>query len=140
MKNLVQMKFLPANTDLGLLVLRLAAIMPLFLRHGIEKLFTFSAMAAHFPDPIGIGPVPSLIFAMVGDSICTILMVVGLAARWAALISAVNLLVAWIFVHHFVFLLKGPDPSEVIVLYLAVTLTLLIAGPGKYSVDGLMNR
>ena len=135
MKNLIQLKALPANTDLGLLLLRLTTITPLFLKHGIEKVFTFSQMAAHFPDPLHIGPVPSLVFAMISDSICTLLMIFGLATRWAAAIVFVNILVAWAFVHHFEFSGHAADHGELIVLYLGVTLTLFFSGPGRYSLD-----
>jgi uncharacterized membrane protein YphA (DoxX/SURF4 family) len=45
--------------------------------------------------------------------------------------------VAWAFVHQFAFFGKGPasDHGELIVLYLGVLLTLLIAGPGAASID-----
>ena len=135
MKNLIQLKAIPADTDLGLLLLRLTTITPPFLKHGIEKVFTFSQMAAHFPDPLHIGPVPSLIFAMISDSICTLLMIVGLATRWAAAIVFVNVFVAWAFVHHFEFAGRAADHGELIVLYLGVTLTLFFSGPGRYSLD-----
>lgn len=125
---------------MGLLLLRLTAMVPLFLKHGIEKIFTFSAMAAHFPDPLHIGTVPSLVAAMISDSICTVLMIFGLATRWAAAIAFVNIFVAWAFVHHFLFFGHEADHGELIVIYLAVTLTLFIAGPGRYSVDAVVER
>jgi len=140
MRNVLRMTALPASQDAGLLALRIAGVLPLFLKHGIEKIFTFPAMAAHFPDPLHIGPVPSLIFAMLSDSICSLLLLAGLAARWAALICLINISVAWAFVHHFQFLGRGADHGELIVLYLAIMLTLLLAGPGRYSLDALFIR
>jgi putative oxidoreductase len=140
MKDILQMKFFPANNDLALLILRIVCITPMFIKHGIEKIVTFGAMSAHFPDPIGIGPVASLFCAMLGDSICTVLMVIGLGTRWAALISFINLFVAWSFVHHFQFLGKGADHGELMVLYLGATLTLLFSGAGKFSIDALLNK
>ncbi len=133
LKKIIQLKSLPPNSDSGLLILRLTTITPLFLKHGIEKIFTFSQMAAHFPDPLHIGPVPSLVFAMVSDSICTLLMILGLATRWAAAIVFVNVFVAWALVHHFEFFGHAADHGELIVLYLGVTLTLFLSGPGRYS-------
>lgn len=136
LKDLIRLKAIPADSDLGLLVLRLTTITPLFLKHGIEKIFTFSQMAAHFPDPLHIGPVPSLAFAMISDSICTLLMILGLATRWAAAIVFVNVFVAWALVHHFEFFGHAADHGELIVLYLGVTLTLFLSGPGRFSLDG----
>jgi len=140
MRNLLQMTVIPTNSNTGLLALRLAGVVPLLLKHGWEKLFTFSAMAAHFPDPLHIGVVPSLVFAMLSDSICSVLIILGLATRWAALIAFVNIAVAWAFVHHFAFFGRGADHGELIVLYLAILLTLFLSGAGKYSVDALLER
>lgn len=94
LKNLLQLKPVPISQDGALLALRVAGVLPLLLKHGMEKVFTFSAMASHFPNPLHIGTLPSLIFAMLSDSICTVLIIVGFATRWAALIAFVNILVA----------------------------------------------
>jgi putative oxidoreductase len=140
MRNLLQITAIPTNSNAGLLALRLAGVVPLLLKHGLEKIFTFSAMAAHFPDPLHIGAAPSLFFAMLSDSICTVLIILGLATRWAALIACVNIAVAWAFVHHFAFFGRGADHGELIVLYLAILLTLFLSGAGKYSVDAFLER
>jgi putative oxidoreductase len=126
--------------DLGLLALRLVCPTALFLKHGTEKLFHFSAMAAHFPNPIHIGPVPSLIIALIADGICMPLLVLGLFTRWAALWSFCNLLVAWALVHHFQFAGRGGDHGELIVVYMGVVLALAVAGPGRYSIDARRGR
>jgi len=128
----------PASQDAGLLALRVAGVLPLLLKHGLEKVFTFSAMAAHFPDPLYIGRLHSLLFAMLSDAICTVLLILGLATRWAALVCLINLGVAWAFVHHFQFFGRGADHGEVMVVYMAIMLTLLLAGAGKYSMDALL--
>lgn len=139
LKKIVTMGFIPASKDAGLLVLRACVFLSLFFKHGTEKLFTFSHMAQHFPDPIHIGVVPSLIAATISDGICTLLIVVGLAARWAALWSFISIFVAFAFVHHFVFFPKpGGDHGELIVVYLACLLAILVAGPGRYSLDSLL--
>ncbi len=136
LRNVLRINYIPVNQDVGLLALRVAGIGPLFIRHGLEKIFTFSAMAAHFPDPLHIGAVPSLIFATLSDAICSLLMIVGLATRWATPISFVNIFAAWAFVHRFQFLGRGAESGEVTVLYLAILLTLFLSGAGRYSIDG----
>jgi putative oxidoreductase len=138
--NLLLLDFLPTGEDLALLALRLFAAAPLFLKHGIEKIVGFHAMAARFPDPLHIGVVPSLLFATLSDSICSVLIVFGLATRLSALFCLVNIGVAWAYVHHFQFFGHGDDHGELIVLYLAAMATLFLAGAGRYSVDGLLDR
>ena len=97
-------------------------------------------MLAHFPDPIHIGAGPSLVIALIADFICSILIIVGLGTRLAALFSFVNLAVAWIFVHHFLFFGRDADHGEVVVLYMGVMLALTFAGAGRYSVDHLIAK
>ncbi len=139
-KRLVLFKSVPAHPDFGLLALRVAVFLPLFLKHGTEKLFHFEGMAAHFPDPLHIGAVPSLIFATLSDGICSLLLVVGLATRWSALVVFVNVAVAWIFVHHLAFFGPQGGHGELIVLYLAAALALFFTGAGRNSFDALLDR
>ena len=132
----------PSYEDAGLLALRLICAGSLFLKHGIEKVVTFSAMAQHFPDPIHIGPAPSLFIAMLGDFVCGLLLIVGLGTRWAAIFSFMNIFVAWSLVHHFVWVGHGPlvDHGESIVLYLGVMIALALAGAGRYSLDYVLGH
>jgi putative oxidoreductase len=132
-RKIAQLSFLPRSTDIGLLALRIGLGLSLFIRHGWEKISDFSGMAARFPDPLRLGPVPSLSFALLSDAICSILIILGIATRPAALISAVNLLVAFSLVHHFA--LFGQRNGEVAYIYLCGMVALVFAGPGKYSLD-----
>jgi putative oxidoreductase len=141
-KKLLLLRSIPVNCDAGLLALRLIAVTSLFLKHGLEKTIgfrqTYSFMAAIHLDPIGIGVLPTMLYAAFADGICTVLMIAGLATRWAALFSFINIAVAWAFVHHFQFFGRQADHGELIVLYLAVMIGLFLAGAGKYSVDALL--
>ena len=124
-----------STQDFGLLVLRLTVPTALFLKHGLEKIQHFHAMSSHFPNPVHIGPFPSFLFAMIADSICMPLLILGLFTRWAALWEAVNLFVAWALVHHFQFFGRNGDHGELVFVYLAVMITLFLTGPGRYSID-----
>jgi putative oxidoreductase len=140
LKRLIACDFLPESQDAGLLALRVIGAGSLLLKHGLEKVEHFGMMAAHFPDPLHLGAVPSLAIALIGDFVCSILIVLGLGTRWAAAWSILTLLTAWASVHHFIFFGEGADHGELIVLYLAAMLTLLLAGPGKYSVDATLRK
>ena len=129
MQRLLRMEFFPANTDLGLLLLRIGVCGTLFLKHGLEKILHYSQMAA------GMGHAV-LTIAMISDSICSLLIILGLLTRWAALYSFANIFVAWAMVHHFLFFGHGADHGELIVLYLAALAALVVAGPGRFSIDG----
>jgi putative oxidoreductase len=136
----LRMRFLPESTDFGLLVLRLIAGLSLFLKHGTEKLFGFSAMNAHFPGAVILGVSPLLLLATLSDGICSLLIIMGLATRWAALVTLLNIFGAWAVIHHFAFFSRGADHGELIVLYLAAFAALLLAGPGRFSLDARLAR
>ncbi len=137
MKKFITLGFLPSSTDYGLFVLRAIVCLSLFLKHGTEKLFGFSQMSAHFPNFLHLG-IFGLVFATLSDGICSLLIIFGLATRWASLICFINIFAAWALAHHFIFFGRGADHGELIVLYLAAFLAIFIAGPGRYSLDALL--
>ncbi len=91
-------------------------------------------MATHFPDPLHIGARRSLAFAVFSDAVCSLLLVLGLGTRWAALVVAINTGVAFVLVHKFH--LWGDGTGELAWIYFGAALTLFIAGGGRFSVDG----
>ncbi len=133
MKKLFLLEFIPRSYDLGLLFLRVSFGVILFVKHGWEKLSNFSGMVATFPDPLHIGQTASLGCALVGDALCSILVLVGLGTRLFSGVAALNLLVAFALVHHFAWF--GPSNGEPAYVYMCAYLALFIAGPGRYSVD-----
>ena len=138
-RNFVPPRLVPHGADVGLLVLRLLVGASLFLKHGWEKPTHFAEMAAHFPDPIHVGSVPSLIVALVSDTVCSVLVILGLATRAAALYVAINVAVAWSLVQHFAFFTGSQaDKGEICFLYLGVFLALGLTGAGRYSLDELI--
>lgn len=91
-------------------------------------------------DPLHIGVLPTLIIATIADGICSVLLIFGLATRWAALFAFGNLFVVWAFVDHFVTVREGLNPGEPVLLYMAPCLTLFLVGPGKFSLDRLIEN
>jgi putative oxidoreductase len=142
-RDFITMRFVRESSPSGLVLLRLWTGAVLFLRHGWEKQPAhWTQFLAHFPNPIGIGSHPSFFIAFVSDFVCSILLIIGLGTRWAALYCFGNIFVAWAFVHHFAFLGKGPgsDHGELMVLYMGALLTLVIAGPGAACIDRILTR
>lgn len=118
------------STSLGLLILRLAFGL-MMLKHGIDKVKGFEAMADNFADPIGLGPRISLIAAIGAEVGCSLLLIVGLATRIACLPLAFTMIIALFVVH-------GDDPwqkKELAAAYLAVYVALFFTGPGQFAID-----
>jgi putative oxidoreductase len=139
---LLNAKFVPTNTDLGLMLLRVGTGLILFMRHGWEKVSTLSLTNPHFPSVLGLGHNGTWMMAMLSDGILSLLLIVGLGTRWIALYSFLEIFIAWAFVHHFTFLGKsaGADHGELIALYLSALLALMITGAGRYSLDAVLAR
>jgi putative oxidoreductase len=114
----------------------------LCLKHGWEKAFDFHTMATNttlpFPNLFHLGTVPTLVIALISDFVCSILIVLGLGTRFAAVIAFANIGVAWAMVHHFSFFGPRADHGEIIVLFLGAMISILLTGPGRYSLDYLL--
>ncbi len=66
----------------------------LMLIHGIGKINNYEMLFTTFPDPLGIGSEASLVLIIGAETICSLLLIVGLFVRPAALILAVGMFVA----------------------------------------------
>jgi putative oxidoreductase len=118
---------------LGLLVLRVWLGLLMFLNHGLSKLQSFGTLKSGFPDPLGVGSATSLVLVIFAEVVCALLLVAGLLSRFAALVLTFLMLVAYIAIHRWA--LSGENSGEVAFLFLAGFVTLLITGPGKFSLD-----
>jgi putative oxidoreductase len=127
-----------ANSNAGLLILRVCAGLSLFLKHGWEKLSGYSMMVQHFPNPIHIGAHASLTFALLSDGICSILIVLGLATRPAATVILINLLTVFFLVHRAAFFSSAH--VELVLVYIAAFAAILLCGPGKFSLDARLRK
>src|SRR5690606_3325956 len=88
--SILRLDFLPASTDVALLVLRLWLGLSLLVLHGWMKLSTFQQMSRKFPDPFGVGSEVSLGLAVFGEVLCSIFLVIGFFTRFAALGAAIT--------------------------------------------------
>ena len=105
----------------------------MLLNHGVGKVLDFSAKADKFPDLIGIGSMPSLILVIFAEVICALMITVGWYARFAALSLAITMGVAFIMAHGSK--LSNPGSGELAFIYLAVSVALVFAGAGRFSLD-----
>jgi putative oxidoreductase len=118
------------NKDLGLLILRVGAS-ALMLTHGYGKFLKLFSDPADFGDPIGLGPVISLILAVLGEFIAPLFIIVGYKTKLAAIPALITMLVAAFIVH-------ADDPigtKEKALFYAVCFLAIAFTGAGKYSID-----
>lgn len=115
---------------LALLVLRVGAS-AMMLTHGIPKIEKLFNSPIEFSDPLGIGPLFSLILTLIGEVVAPILIIIGLKSRFASIIALITMLVAAFVVH------AGDSfgQKEKALLYALCFLVIFLAGPGKFSID-----
>jgi putative oxidoreductase len=119
--------------NLGLLVLRVWLGVSIFCNHGMDKLLNFNTYAVKFPDLLGIGSRGNLALVVFAEFFCGALLALGLLSRFAALVLTINMGVAFFIAHKMV--LSGEKSGELAFVYLAGYFALLLAGPGRYSID-----
>jgi putative oxidoreductase len=108
----------------------------LMILHGGRKVAHWKREAQSFPDPLGIGHLPSLLLALGAEIGCSGLVGVGLFTRLAALPLIFTLLM--------VFLVRNegdPDANpQLACVYAVCFLTIAIAGPGPLSLDAWLGH
>ncbi|MEM9860111.1 MAG: DoxX family protein [Myxococcota bacterium] len=125
------MKLPAIKPALGLLLLRLSVGLTMAVAHGYPKMMKLFSGEHGFPDPLGIGSLPSLALAVFAEVVCGALIAVGAFTRLAVVPFAITMAVAMFIVH-------GDDPwskKEMAFLYLLPSIALFFTGPGEWSID-----
>lgn len=135
---MIKVLFNPGNysTRINTVLLLLRAGIGIFmLTHGMGKLTRlFGDGPIEFSDPLGVGAPASLALAVFAEFFCSILLIVGFAARAAAIPLLITMLVAALIVHA----TDGFGRQELPLLHGLVYLSLMIAGAGRFSIDQLI--
>ena len=101
------------------------------LTHGYGKFLKLINEDFEFADPLGVGAIPSLFFAVLGEFIAPIFIIFGFKTRWASLVSIITMAVITFVVH-------ADDPfkgKEKALLFGIGFILLFLQGPGKFSLD-----
>ncbi|HLT93115.1 MAG TPA: DoxX family protein [Membranihabitans sp.] len=130
MKSLLKVSSASTPVDLGILVGRIGVSVLMFT-HGIPKIGRLFQDEVKFLDFMGLGPEVSLILAILAEVLCSVLVILGLATRFAVIPLIITMLIALIMVH-------GADPfavQEKLLLYILFYVVLFITGSGRFSLD-----
>ena len=135
MKKLLSTKYSAGAFNTAMLLLRLVVGF-LMINHGYGKLVHFGDMQGKFINFLGLGQPVSLALVVFAEFFCALFIIIGLFTRLATIPVIVAMGVALFKAHNSDFLGEG----EMATLYLAGYLVLLIVGPGKVSVDGMIGK
>ena len=91
----------PADTALhaGLLFLRVTGSALLIAVHGLPKVLHYSQELTRIEDPFHMGAAPTLLLAILSETVCPLLIALGVLTRLACLPIVATLLVATLVVH-----------------------------------------
>lgn len=119
------------QTNLGLLFLRLSISGLMFFSHAIPKIQNYGKISQGFPDPLGIGNEFSLILAIIGEGLLSIMLALGFMTRFASFGLIITMLVIIFGVHYG----DAWNKIEFPLLFLIPYIALAITGAGEFSVD-----
>jgi putative oxidoreductase len=96
----------------------------------------FANLQSSFFDPFGIGSKWALILVIFAEVFCAILLIIGLFSRFAVIPLIITMCVILFLAN------KGEPLSklELPILFLAGFVAVLLAGPGRLSVDGIIGK
>lgn len=134
-KNLISTRVSNGAFNAAMLVLRITAG-GLMMKHGYDKLIHFAERKTTFMNFLGMGQTLSLALVVFAEFFCALFIMLGLFTRLTVIPLIITMAVALFKAH------KGDvfGDGETVALYLGCYIVLLIAGPGKISVDGMIGK
>jgi putative oxidoreductase len=136
MKKFLSTAYSETAFNVASLALRLVFGLLLCINHGFDKLAHFGKFEYTFPDPFHIGHRWTLVLVIFAEVFCALMFVLGLLTRLAALVLVIEFAVIVFIID------KGHNlhEHELTLTYLAAFFAVLLVGPGRFSVDGMMGK
>ncbi len=106
----------------------------LFFLHGLDKLMNFNELVQNYPNVLGFGSYMTLMVTIFTEFCCSLFLIAGLLQRILTVPMFLSMAVAFFDVHDAML----PE-GELALIYFIVFLGLFLVGPGRYSVDYLID-
>lgn len=107
----------------------------LFFTHGIDKMANFNELSQTFPNVLGFGSYMSLMVSIFCEFCCSLFLITGLMVRITVIPMIISMAVAFFDVHDGMF-----PQGELSLIYLVMFVILYITGPGRFSIDYLIDK
>lgn len=106
----------------------------LFMMHGLDKLTHFNELSTTYTSVLGLGSYMTLMLSIFTELCCSIFLMAGLLVRITVIPMIVAMAVAFFDVHDAIM----PE-GELALIYLILFIILYLTGPGRYSIDYLID-
>lgn len=129
-----------AYSNLGRLFLRLF-VGVMFIQFGIRQLVNYSSVVGTFPSVLGMGSEATLIVMITIELVCSIMIIIGCLTRLAVIPPIVSMIIAENYIltsllpDVSVYSIHSTQPGFLPIMFIGIYIFILIAGPGKISLD-----
>lgn len=117
----------------------------MFMQFGIRHLVNFTELCADFPTVLGISSEASLILMIIIELVCSLLIMAGFLTRLATIPPIIAMIAAEYYIlhdllpHSLIHGLTWDQPGYLPIMFIGIYLFILLAGPGKISLDYLLS-
>jgi len=108
----------------------------LLISHGYAKLLKFDALKDKFMNFLHLGSMVSLSLVIFAEFFCAIFLILGLFTRLACIPILIAMGVVVFVASHGHIFAEGERGA----IYFAATVVILLCGPGRISVDGMIRK
>jgi len=135
MNKFLSTKYSAGAFNFGMFILRVVLGL-LVASHGYAKLIKFSSLRYKFMNFMHLGSTTSLSLVIFAELFCSIFLILGLFTRLASVFTIITMfVVVFVASHGNIF-----DQGERGAIYLATSIMILLCGPGKISIDGMIGK
>ena len=106
----------------------------LFFSHGLDKMINFNELSYTYPSVLGFGSYMTLMVSIFCEFACSLFLIAGLLVRITVIPMIASMAVAFFDIHDGMF-----PAGELSLIYMNLFVILYITGPGRYSVDYLID-
>ena len=135
MKKLISTGYNDLAFNLATFILRVGMGV-LMIPHGHDKLVNFMSYKKDFYNLLGMGSTISLGIVVFAELFCSVFLIMGLFTRVIATILAIEMMVVVFSAHHGQVFGDGEHGM----LYLTGYLAIVLLGPGRASLDGILGK
>ena len=121
------------GVSLLILVLRVVFGVLFFIR-GLDKMLNFNTLVNDYPSVLGFGSYMTLMVSIFCEFCCSLFLMAGLLQRLLTIPMIIAMGVAFFDIHDAMM----PE-GELALIYFIVFIVLFLVGPGRYSVDFLID-
>lgn len=113
----------------------------MFMQFGIRHLVNFNSLCNDFPTVLGLSHQTCLILMIINELVCSLFIMVGFLTRLSIIPPVVSMIAAEYYIlhdllpHTSLYVIDSIQPGYLPIMFIGIFLFLLLAGPGKISLD-----